>query len=346
MKAKGQTKMNKHVIPVWASVVAVTALAAMGLAFCWHCSALLCPPENIMEHWHFKRQLLWNIVGIAALGMAAITGWSRWIKAAPFIFGGWASLWLVAMRQPLVNGSCSFVHIGPVLLNVWPLFPVALALLAAWISRRYGVNGRWLIISTCAVAISAIALWTISDPDRMARLGAVIDGGAHATASAGACARAFAQRQSCAVLAHSRWFTAGDIEMLRALPDALTHSMPAASAVVFGKWFIAVALTIFGILALSLGCLWRSVADKAKRAFTLFFGLGILAPALYGSCACIGLVPMLHTSIPLVSYGGTTVLAAWIGVGILVSSTREENGSVWSPADYIVHKRHDDARPS
>ena len=323
--------MNKSTL---IAVAMVTALAVMGLMFCWHSPDLPWWREIVGAHWHFKRQLLWNIAGVAVFAIAAMVGWKRWLMVAPFVFSGWVALWLAALLQPSAAGSWSFVRIGAISLNVWSLFPVAFALLAAWLSER-GVRVKWIVLSCCAVALAAMTLRTVSDPGRVARLATFLAGGDISAATPGACARALVQRQTCEAFAHSSWFSPGDAETLLCFPGALTFSMPAASAVLFGKWFIAVAWLFFGAFALSLGCLWRGTGDVAKRSYILFLGLGVLAPAAFGCCECLGLVPMLYASVPLVSYGGVLAFAVWLGVGILVSASACRGEYVWSQADYL-----------
>ena len=153
--------------------------------------------------------------------------------------------------------------------------------------------------------------------------------------SPGACARAFVQVQTCKALAQAQWFSSTDTSMLRDTPGNPTYSMPASSAVMFGKWFMATAWVFFALVALSLACLWRRTEDKAKRAFLLVSGLGIIVPAVLGPCECLGLVPMLYTSVPLVSNDTTAVLASWLGTGILVSILVDAGEFVWSRADYL-----------
>ena len=137
--------------------------------------------------------------------------------------------------------------------------------------------------------------------------------------SPGACARSFVQTQTCKAFAQAQWFSSTDAEILRNTPGNTTYSLPASSAVMFGKWFMAVVWVFFAFIALGLACLWRRTEDKAKRAFIVVSGLGIILPAALGPCECLGLVPMLYTSVPLVSNDTTAVLATWLGAGILVS---------------------------
>ena len=89
-------------------------------------------------------KLAWNCVGVALAGLVALIGWERWLKAAPFIFAGCVAVLLAAHMQPMVNGAYSHLRIGPVAIEVWALFPVALALLTVWVAKRYG---GWVVLA-------------------------------------------------------------------------------------------------------------------------------------------------------------------------------------------------------
>ena len=103
----------------------------------------------------------------------------------------------------------------------------------------------------------------------------------------------------------------------------------------FGKWFISVAGGFFAVIAFSLVWLWRVIKDRAKQAFVLVVGLGIIVPAVFGVCHCLGIVPMSYMCVPLVSNCTMSVLTSWLGVGILASTCVGRGEFVWSRAEYL-----------
>ena len=126
----------------------------------------------------------------------------------------------------------------------------------------------------------------------------------------------------------ANWFSGND-ESLRqeSLPGRFTYSMPFATALVFGKWFNALALALFGALAAALACCCRRAGNAAKKVFVAATGFFILSMAVCGYLAYFGLVPpMLHTCVPLVSYGGGVIGIAWLLTGIVVGAVRGEGG--------------------
>lgn len=312
-------------VPVAMILGAIVGLAVMGLAFCWACPDRLHDVGGVASRWCFKRQLAWNVIGLAALVGAIVVGWKRWLKEAPFVFIGWVALWFVAHMQQMVDGSCNIVRIGPIPLQVWSLFPVAFALLAAWLRDRYGVRLKRVLFAALLAVLAGAVIMVATDPGRKARLAAFVAGEEPPEMPPGACARAFVQHQSREAFAQAHWFSPCDTQVIRDLPGAMKYSMPASSAVVFGKRFMSVACVFFAIVALGLACLWRGTEDKTKRAFIFVAGLGILVPAILGPCECLGLMPMLYTCVPLVSNETTAVLASWLGAGILASASRTQS---------------------
>ena len=302
-------------------LAAVAGLAVMGLVFCWCCPDRLHDVGGVASRWCFKRQVVWNMAGASAALLAVTAGWKRLLKAAPFLFAGWVALWMIACSQPVVDGSSGFVRIGPISLGVWSLFPVALALLAAWLRERYPVGGRKFLCGFCAGAILAVVLSVAASPDRIARVNSFFRGEPRQEMSASECMRGFVQHQTRAAFAQAHWFPACENEILNSLPGAMSYSMPASSAVVFGKWFMALAWTLVSLLVLALPLLWRGTGDAAMRAFIVFAGLGFVVPFALGHCGCLGLTPMVFTVAPLVSYDAAAVLASWFAAGVLVSMT-------------------------
>ena len=312
--------MNKKYLgPVVLMLAAVAGLAVMGLVFCWCCPDRLHDVGGVASRWCFKRQAAWNIAGVSAALLAVAAGWKRLLKAAPFLFAGWVALWMFACSQPVVDGSSGFVRIGPIALGVWSLFPVALALLAAWLRKRYLVGAKDFLCGVCAGAILAVALSVAASPSRIARINSFFTGEPRHELSASECASGFAQHRTCESFAQAHWFSACENEILKSLPGTMSYSMPASSAVVFGKWFMALAWMLVSVLVLALALIWRRTSDVAMRTFIVFAGLGFVVPFALGHCGCIGLTPMVFTVAPLVSYDAAAVLASWFGTGVLVS---------------------------
>jgi cell division protein FtsW (lipid II flippase) len=322
-------------VPLALILGSIVGLAVMGLVFCWARSEWLHDIGRYTSRYGFNRQAIWNILGLTAFGLAIIVGWKRWLKAAPFVFVGWVALWFAAHMRQLDDGSSTIVLIGPISLEVWALFPAAFALLVAWLRQRYGVQTKRILFIVGIAAFAAITVHVVTNTNRMTHLAAFFAGEESPAMSPAACARAFVQSQTCKAFAQAQWFSSTDAEILRNTPGNSTYSMPASSAVMFGKWFMSLAGVFFAVIAFCFAWLWRVAEDGAKRAFILVVGLGIIGPAVFGVCQCLGIVPMSYTCVPLVSNCTTSVLASWLGAGILVSACVGKGEFVWSRAEYL-----------
>ena len=332
---KPKIRASPSFVPLALIFGSIVGLAVMGLVFCWAHSEWLHDIGRAASRYYFNKQAIWNVLGLTTFCMAIIVGWKRWLKVAPFVFVGWVALWFAAHMRELVAGSSTIVLIGPISLEVWALFPVAFALLVAWLRQRYGVQTKRILFIVGIAAFAAITVHVFTNANRMTHLAAFFADEESPAMSPAACARAFVQSQTCKAFAQAQWFSSTDAEILRNTPGNTTYSMPASSAVLFGKWFMSVVWMHLALIVLGLACLWRRTEDKAKRAYLLVSGLGIIVPTVLGYCECLGIVPMLYTNAPLVSNDTTAVLASWLGVGILVSAVVDSGEFVWSRADYL-----------
>ncbi len=299
----------------------VAALAAMGLAF-----LLWCPqPDSVIKmigpHWAFKRQMAWNVIGVAACCGVVAIGWKRLLKVAPLVFAGWIAMYFAAANfMPTENGSLC-LRFGPFAIHVMSSLPFAFALMLAWTADRFKFRAVPLLLCTSAMLLVATTVSIASTPERAERIKTFLKGDTpdKAEPSSGVLARIYCQRQQSAAFNTARWFGPGDEESLKFFPGRCTHSMPVASAVVLGKWFPAVVLALFAVFAAGLVFLWCSASSEAQKVFVLVGGLGIVMPAFQCFGECFNLVPMHFVNAPLVSFGGTQVLMAWLTAGTLLS---------------------------
>ena len=299
----------------------VALLAAMGLAFLWWCPHLESAIRAMGPHWAFKRQMVWNVIGVAVCCGVAALGWKRLLKVAPLVFAGWIAMYFVAANfMPAVNGSLC-LRFGPFVIHVLSCIPFVFALIFAWVAERFKFRAVPLLLCTSAMLVVATTVSIASTPGRVERIKTFLSGGTpdKAEPSSGALARIYCQRQQSAAFKTARWFGSGDAEALKFVPGRCTHSMPVASAVVFGKWFPAVVLALFAVFAAGLVLSWRSAPSESQKVFVFVGGLGIVMPAAQCFGECFNLVPMHFIDVPLVSFGGTQVLTAWLTAGTLLS---------------------------
>ena len=135
--------------------------------------------------------------------------------------------------------------------------------------------------------------------------------------------RVYMARQLLAAFDVSKWF--GDAgRSLGFLPCPESDGMMSASALMFGKWFPVSIVGLFAILGASLALLWKRAVDVSKRRFTLLFGLWLIAPTAYCLLHSLAFLPVAGMSPALASYGGTAVVMAWFGVGVIAAMSRSQ----------------------
>jgi cell division protein FtsI (penicillin-binding protein 3) len=123
--------------------------------------------------------------------------------------------------------------------------------------------------------------------------------------------------------ASANWFGDAD-RSLRYLPNAHADAMPSSAALIFGKWFTFVAMSLCAMLGYVLTLIWMSLKNPSKKMFVLFWGGTMVGGTLYTFCQCIGIVPAIGFSPVLIGYGGTIAAIFWCGLGILLSLLSDE----------------------
>ena len=307
----------------WGVLLSLAGLSVMGLAFLWWCPDAGFLSERLGAYWLLRRQVLWMSIGWSCFFLAVMVGWRRWMKAAPWLALGWLALFVIAICYPQV-GHNLYVRVGAVQLNVLVFCPLAVALMLAWLAEKFPSRSALGMLLVVAVVLAgAFALWTLDGREGMARIFGRES--VEATYPDEVMLREWAQDASHEAMREAHWCS-GNEEVLRqvSMPGRCSYSMPFAAALVFGKWFNALVLTIFGMFAAALACCCRRVGSSAKKVFVAVTGLFIILMAACGYSAYFGLVPpMLHTCVPLVSYGGGVVGVVWLMAGIVVALVRE-----------------------
>ena len=310
-------KINR--VTAWILVAATVFLAAMGCWFCWHCPSRIYPPG---AHDLFWRQLAWNGVGLAMLTATWLTGWKRLLKVAPWLMAAWVVAIAVAQFSRPVNGAHKWLPIGAIHVNVVTCFMPVFALFLAWLHEKKWIR-PWMEWSAVAVAVLWCWWHVAENGGRQERIIAFLCQGDRMPD------RVYMARQLLAAFDVSKWF--GDAgRSLGFLPCPESDGMISASALMFGKWFPASLEGLFAVVGTSLSLLWKGAVDVSKRRFTLLFGLWLIAPAAYCLLHSLAFLPVAGMSPALASYGGTAVVMAWFGVGVIAAMARgglTEHGS-------------------
>ena len=313
--------MNTRIIK-WTLLSIAGLLAAMGLMFTWKCP-VDCVYGVDSGVFFFKKQLLWNAVGIAACVGAALIPWRKWLKLAPWGMLAWFALtvWAVGF-SPVRHGTRRWADFGVVCVNIHLVLVLAWALFTAWLCSKKHIR-PWMIFAAVGILLICVAVHIFGNANRLARL-TVFFGGEEANAQ-----YRYMQFQMKAAYAAAHWFGYAD-RSLRYLPVAYANAMPSAAALLFGKWFTLAVAALYAALGGIFATLWLAFKNPSKRMFILFWGGAMVAAALYSICQSVGTLPVLGLAPALVGYGGALCVIFWAGLGILFSllSDAQEYGKV------------------
>ena len=110
------------------------------------------------------------------------------------------------------------------------------------------------------------------------------------------------------------------------LPEAHTDFVLALVGEELGLAGTATIIVLFGLFV------WRGfhIAKRARMPFGKFLGTGITLligiQALINAAVVTGLLPTKGLTLPFVSYGGSSLVVSFVGVGMLLSISRDRHG--------------------
>lgn len=111
------------------------------------------------------------------------------------------------------------------------------------------------------------------------------------------------------------------------LPLAHSDSVFAAIAESLGIVGAMPVILIFGLLVLAFVKLALSVADPDKRIYVAAFGCLVAVQALLHISVNVTIVPPTGLTLPILSYGGSSLFATMIGTGIALSAARPDKSN-------------------
>ena len=209
--------------------------------------------------------------------------------------------------------------VAAVLLLMEPDFGAMTVLMATALGILFvgGMRVRDLLVLVGVGAAGLVGL-VVTSEYRMRRLTAFMDPWADPWDSG------FQLTQSLIAIGRGEWLgvgLGGSVQKLFYLPEAHTDFVFAVFAEELGLAGVVVLLALYGIV------LWRAfaistAAAAAGRVFAacLAFGLGtwIGAQAFVNIAVNMGLLPTKGLTLPLVSFGGSSLLVCCAGVGLLM----------------------------
>jgi cell division protein FtsW len=197
---------------------------------------------------------------------------------------------------------------------------VVMAAIVAGVLWIVGAPLRVLGALASAGALGVVAIF-VSSPVRMRRLAAFLDptadlNGANDQANAGMFA-----------IASGGWWGVGlgaSRQKWGGLPEAHTDFIFAVLGEEFGLFGSLVVLALFGVL----GYAGIRIATRCDDPFARYAAGGVtiwfMVQALINLAVVLRLLPIAGVPLPLVSYGGSSLIANLLAVGVLLACARRE----------------------
>lgn len=183
-----------------------------------------------------------------------------------------------------------------------------------------GAPRKWFLVIVAA-GLSAIAALTIAAPYRIARFTSWLDPYADAQGTG------FQVIRGQQALGSGGWFgvgLGGSREKWGTLPEAHTDFI---YAVVGEELGILGTLGILGLFV-TIAIIGLRIARGTNEAFIQIAALGIvtwlIVQALVNIGAVLGILPITGVPLPMVSYGGSSLIPSLVAMGILMSFAKHE----------------------
>ncbi|MDX1799555.1 MAG: putative lipid II flippase FtsW [Marinobacter sp.] len=273
----------------------------------------------------------------------SVNGSTRWIpmglfnvqvsEVAKLCLIAYLASYVVRRRDELVNTWAGFLKpivvlsLASVLLVIEPDFGATVVLMTAALGMIFLSGVRLTrFMPLIAVCVSVGALLIVTQPYRLKRVVSYLDPWKDQFDSG------YQLTQSLIAFGRGDWAGVGlgnSIQKLFYLPEAHTDFIFAITAEEFGLIGSIVVLLLFTVLVVS-GLSIARRAEKSGMPFAACFAYGITL--LIGLQATIniavntGLLPTKGLTLPLMSYGGSSLMITCISIGILARVELERLG--------------------
>ena len=243
---------------------------------------------------------------------------SEFLKPGFIILAGW----LIAASQDL-NGpsgklaSLAVAFVIALLLAFQPDFGQAALILFGWgvIYFVAGAPMRLIIVIVALVGVGGIAAYNSSD-HFSGRINGYLKEDVDPRSQIGYAANAIQEGGFFGV-------GIGEGQVKWTLPDAHTDFIIAVAAEEYGLMLVLVIIALYTTVLLR--AFWRLAGERDP--FARYAGIGLAAilgvQAMVNMGVAVRLLPAKGMTLPFISYGGSSVIAASITVGMLLALTRQ-----------------------
>jgi cell division protein FtsW len=281
-----------------------------------------------------------------------VNGSRRWIRLGPVNFQpsevarvallAYVSAYAVRYQEALSSSWQGFfkplavIGVASALLLLEPDFGAAVVLFATSTLVLFLAGARWRDFLGVAVAgLLGVAALAVSSDYRVRRLTAFMDPWADPFDSG------FQLTQSLIAIGRGEWFGVGlgsSIQKLSYLPEAHTDFVFAVFAEEFGLVGVVAVLLLFLVLVLRSLRLSRLAAEAGMpfhACMAAAFGIWLGVQAFIHIGVTMGILPTKGLTLPLLSYGRSSMLVtlAWIGALLRIHHEVMASGRVGTERD-------------
>ncbi|REJ89590.1 MAG: rod shape-determining protein RodA [Planctomycetota bacterium] len=316
---------------VWRQLVwAAIAVTAMFVAT-WPSYRVLCPASYLLL-------AVVLVLLVAVYFFPAINGSHRWIRVGPIGIQP-SELAKVACVMALARWLMHQNHyrtlsglllpLGITLLPVLlilrePDLGTALVFLPVLFAMLFAAGARRRDLATIAlIGFLAVPLvWLQMTREQKSRVTAVLS---PATASARPDADGYHLYRSKQTLAAGGWWGSwlqGESEAeahLYLVPAAATDSILCIVAERYGLWGVGIVLLLQALLVNRCLCIARDTQEPFGRLLAVGVAALIAVQVIVNSAMLVGLLPITGLSLPLLSYGGSGLLAHCLALGLVLN---------------------------
>ncbi|WP_372964916.1 putative lipid II flippase FtsW [Marinobacter sp.] len=295
---------------------------------------------NVPTSWWERSGWLLLGIGLAVLVLVltplgrTVNGSTRWIpmglfnvqvsEVAKLCVIAYLAGYVVRRRDALLNSWSGFIR---------PLIVLGLAVGLLMIEPDFGASVVLTVAAAGVIFLSGVRLTrflpliglmaflgtvlVVSAPYRLKRVVSYLDPWKDQFDSG------YQLTQSLIAFGRGEWTGVGlgnSVQKLFFLPEAHTDFIFAIIAEEFGLLGALIVLALFTALVVS-GLVIARRAEKNDMPFGACFSYGVTLliglQAVINMCVCTGLLPTKGLTLPLVSYGGSSLMITCIGLGVL-----------------------------
>ncbi|CAN5375990.1 hypothetical protein BH10ACT7_BH10ACT7_02690 [soil metagenome] len=247
----------------------------------------------------------------------ALIVWIAWVLSTKQdLLGDWKHVALPI--GPVAGVAILFVLIGNDLGTAFIMLAIVLGCL-----YFAGVRLKYLFTAILGIAVLGL-LFALASPSRTSRIGVWMNGCTEADYSG-----------YCWQVQHANWALAAGGLFGRGLgnstakwlwlPEADNDFIFAIIGEELGLVGAIVVLALFVVLAIAFVRIIRATRDPFARITTSGVMVWVIGQAFVNIAVVLGVLPVLGVPLPLISAGGSALIATLLGIGVVLSFARERD---------------------